>query len=95
LQEAKPLADDLTDIATIGLEATSYLADGVTPTTQWRDTKLARLDQAAKPKAALEFVNIRSVKLLVIAASELGSLQQLSPADWKAHVRTLPSPPPK
>jgi hexosaminidase len=89
LHEAKPLADDLSEITAIGLEATGYIADGVAPTAQWRDAKLARLEQAAKPKAALEFANIRSVKLLVIAASELGSLQQLSPADWKARVNAL------
>jgi hexosaminidase len=92
LQEAKPLADDLNDLAAIGLEATSYLNDGVTPTPQWRDAKLARLEQAAKPKAALEFAVIPSIRLLVIAASELGSLQQLSPAEWSARVKTLANP---
>jgi hexosaminidase len=95
LREAQPLADDLSDIATIGLEAAGYLADGVAPTAQWREAKLARLEQAAKPKAALEFANIRSVKMLVIAAAELPSLQQLSPADWKAHVKALANPPAK
>ncbi len=92
LHEAKPLADDLSDIAAIGLEATSYLTDGVTPTSQWRDAKLARLEQAARPKAALEFAVIRSVRLLVIAAAELPSLQQSSPSDWKARVKTLANP---
>jgi len=92
LQEAQPLADDLRDMATIGLEATSYLNDGVTPTPQWRDAKLARLEQAAKPKAALEFAVIPSIRLLVIAASELGSLQQLSPAEWSARVKALANP---
>ena len=92
LREAQPLANDLSDIATIGLEATSYLADGVAPTTQWRDAKLARIEQAAKPKAALEFAVIPSVRQLVIAAAELPSLQQLSPADWKARVKSLANP---
>jgi hypothetical protein len=55
LQEARPLVDDLSEMARIGLEATSYLTDRVAPTTQWRDASLARLDQAAKPKAAVEF----------------------------------------
>jgi len=92
LGEAQPLAKDLSDIATIGLEATSYLTDGVAPTPEWKDTKLARLEQAAKPKAALEFAVIPSIKQLVIAAAELPSLKQLSPADWKARVKSLASP---
>jgi hypothetical protein len=95
LHEAKPLADDLSDIAAIGLEAVGYIADGVVPTAQWRDAKLARLDQAGKPKAALEFANIRSVKLLVIAAAELPSLHQSSPAEWKARVKALADQPAK
>jgi hexosaminidase len=95
LREAEPLANDLSDIATIGLEATSYLTDGVAPTAAWRDAKLVRLEQAAKPKAALEFAVIPSVKQLVIAAAELPSLQQLSPADWKARVKSLANPPSK
>jgi hexosaminidase len=92
LTEAKPLADDFAEITGIGLEAVDYLTNGRAPAAQWRDAKLARLEQAAKPKAALEFANIRSVKLLVIAASELDSMHQLSPADWKAKVKTLANP---
>jgi hexosaminidase len=95
LHEAKPLADDLSDIAAIGLEAIGYIKDGVTPATQWREAKLARLDQAAKPKAALEFGNIQSVKLLVIAASELASLQQLSTAEWNTRVKAMANQPAK
>jgi hexosaminidase len=95
LHEAKPLADDLADVTAIGLEALGYIADGGAPTAQWRDANLARLAQAAKPKAALEFANIRSLRLLVIAAAELPSRQQLSPADWKARVQALASQPGK
>jgi hexosaminidase len=95
LQEARPLADDLSDIASIGLEATSDLADNVAVTIQWRDASLARLEQAAKPKAAVEFSIIPGMRLLVIAAAELQSLPQLSPADWKARVKTLANSPAK
>ncbi|HYX30605.1 MAG TPA: family 20 glycosylhydrolase [Pyrinomonadaceae bacterium] len=89
LRETKPLAADLSDIALIGLEATAYLTDNRAPTPQWRDAKLTRLEQAAKPQAALEFAVVSSVRQLVIAAAELPSLQQLSPAAWKAHVKAL------
>jgi len=58
LQEARPLANDLSAIAETGLEALSYLSSDNTPTTEWRQTQLAKLDEAAKPKAALEFVVI-------------------------------------
>jgi hexosaminidase len=92
LTEARPLVDDLSAMATIGLEATSYLTGNVTPTIQWRDASLARLEQAAKPKAALEFAIVPSLRLLVIAASESSSLQELSPADWKLRVKTLAKP---
>src|SRR5262249_6733956 len=78
LPEADPFANDLTDLATIGLEATSYVTENVAPTVQWRAAKLARLEQAAKPKAALEFAVIPSIRLLVIAAAELPALRQLS-----------------
>ena len=95
LREAQPLANDLTEIANIGLEAAKYLNDGAGPGEQWRDAKLARLQQAAKPKAALEFAVIRTLKELVIAAAELPSLQQLSPADWRARVKALANTPAK
>jgi len=95
LQEARPLVEDLSEMARIGLEATSYLTDRVAPTTQWRDASLARLDQAAKPKAAVEFAMIPGLRLLVSAAAELPSLQQLSPADWKLRVKSLAKPPAK
>ena len=69
LQEARPLARHLSDIAEAGLEAMAYLSTGTTATTEWRDAQLAKLDEAAKPKAALEFVIIPSVRKLVIAAA--------------------------
>ena len=72
LQEARPLAKNLAEIAEAGLEALSYLSNGTVASAQWRDAQLVKLDEAAKPKAALEFVVISSVKRLVIAASEQG-----------------------
>ncbi len=89
LSEAKPLAKDLSDIGTVGLEAMSYLSAGIAPTQQWRDARLATLDQAAKPKAALEFATISSVKQLVIGAAELAQLKTMRPEEWKKRVITL------
>src|ERR1051326_1487874 len=78
LQEARPLANDLGAIAEAGLAAMSYLSSGSAPRAEWRQAQLARLDEAAKPKAALEFVVIAGVRKLVIAAPELPQLRSTS-----------------
>jgi len=78
-----------------GMEALSYLKLGTTPTTEWRDAQLAKLDEASKPKAALEFVVISSVRKLVIAAAELPQLNSTPVTEWKKRVNTLASPPKK
>ncbi len=70
LHEARPLAKDLADVAAAGLEAIAYISAGNAATARWRDAQLAKLDEAAKPKAALELVVIPSVRKLVIAAAE-------------------------
>jgi len=70
LQEARPLAKNLADVGTAGLEAIEYLSTGIAASPQWRDAQLSKLDEAAKPKAALELVVIPSVRKLVIAAAE-------------------------
>src|SRR5436190_3062740 len=89
LQEARPLANDLSAIAETGLEAMSYLSSGDAPTTGWRQAQLAKLDEAAKPKAALEFVVLTSMRKMVIAAAELPQLRSMTPAEWNKRVTTL------
>ena len=95
LAEARPLAGDLSQIGTIGLEALSYLTKGVAPGGEWRASRLAALDEAAKPKAAVEFVVIQSVRALVHAAAELPALKQTTPGEWKTRVKSLAAPPAK
>ncbi|HWT03177.1 MAG TPA: family 20 glycosylhydrolase [Pyrinomonadaceae bacterium] len=92
LHEARPLAKDLSDLGTIGLEALSYLSRGVAPPAEWRDARLAVIENAAKPKAALEFAVIPSLRQLVVAASELPRLGQMTPAEWRAQVKSLSAP---
>src|ERR1700730_9536433 len=89
LQEARPLVSNLAAIAEAGREAMSHLAAGDAATTEWRNEQLAKLDEAAKPKAALEFVVITSVRKLVIAAAELPQLRSIPPAEWKKRVTTI------
>src|SRR5207244_236901 len=70
LAEAEPLVKDLGDICDIGLEAFDYFRNGKIPSTEWRDAKLARLAEAAKPKAAVELMIVQPIKELVIATAE-------------------------
>jgi hexosaminidase len=92
LQEARPLASDLAVIADAGLQAISHLSAGDAASAEWRRSQLSRLDDAAKPKAALEFVVITSVRKLVIAAAELNQLNSNTPAEWNKPVMTMASP---
>ena len=92
LQEARPLVSNLSAIAEAGLEAMSHLSAGNAPPTEWRNAQLAKLDEAAKPRAALEFVVITSVRKLVIAAAELPQLNSTTPAEWKKRVTTMAGP---
>ncbi|HEX7176317.1 MAG TPA: family 20 glycosylhydrolase [Pyrinomonadaceae bacterium] len=95
LQEARPLVKDLSELGTMGLEALSFLTKGVAAPAEWREARLAALEQAAKPKAALEFAVIQSVRELVVAAAESQRLTQMTPAEWKTQVKSLAAPPPK
>jgi hexosaminidase len=92
LQEARPLANDLSTIADTGLEAMSHLSAGDAASAEWRDAQLAKLDQVAKPKAALEFAVITSLRKLVIAAAELPQLNSTTPAEWKKRVNIQAMP---
>lgn len=93
LQEARPLAGNLLAIAETGLEAMSYLSAGDAPPQEWRDAQLVKLDEAAKPKAALEFLVIKSVRKLVIAAAEVPQNTSLTPAEWHRRVNALANHP--
>jgi hexosaminidase len=95
LHEAGPLAKDLSDLGDIGLEALSYLSRRITPPAGWRDAKLAVIENAAKPKGALEFAVIPSLRQLVVAASELARLGDMTPAEWRAQVKLQAVPPAK
>ncbi|HET8670519.1 MAG TPA: hypothetical protein VFM05_07820, partial [Candidatus Saccharimonadales bacterium] len=71
IREIKPLAQNLSQLGDIGLEAISYLKLGMPPPRDWRETSIAKLDEAAKPYGALEFVVVSGVKQLVLAAAEI------------------------
>lgn len=89
LHEARPLAVDLQEMGTAGLEALSFLKKGIQPTVEWRDARLALLERAAQPKAALEFPIIPSLRELLIAAYELPQLKATTPSEWRKRVKQL------
>jgi hexosaminidase len=94
LQEVSPLATDLSGLGALGIEALSYLSSGVAATPEWREQALARLDQAARPRADVELAIIVPMRKLVVAAAELGRLADLGPLAWAARVETLAAPAP-
>ena len=71
LKEIKPLAENLSQLGATGLEAISYLKLGMPPPRSWRESSLAKVEEAAKPYGALEFVIVSGVRQLVNAAAEL------------------------
>jgi hexosaminidase len=71
LKEIKPLAHNLSQLGDVGLEAISYLKLGMPPPREWRETSLAKVEEAAKPYGALEFVVISSMKGLVNTAADM------------------------
>ncbi|HEV8135083.1 MAG TPA: family 20 glycosylhydrolase [Pyrinomonadaceae bacterium] len=91
LHEVKPLAIDVHNLSNAGLEALQFITSGQTPPLEWSQTKSALLNEAAKPKGAVELVVVTSVRQLVTAAAELPQLKTMSSAEWKKHVSALAS----
>ena len=89
LREAEQLPRDLSEIGTAGLEALSYLTADLAPPEGWRQSKMAMLDGAAKPKAEVEFAIISPVRKLIVLAAEMSSLKSIPHSQWKDRVLTL------
>ena len=71
LATAKPRAEQLTELGTVGLEAVSYLSSGLPPAAGWKAEKLAVLDDADKPQALVRFTVIKPLRDLVNAVPEV------------------------
>jgi len=80
LKEIKPLADNLSVLGETGQEALSYLTLETPPPSEWREKSLAKLDEAGKPHAALEFAVITSVRKLIMAAAEPANNRRAQPS---------------
>jgi hexosaminidase len=70
LAEARQFSTDFQALNQIAREAFDALEKKSVQSAQWRDAKFKMLDEIAKPKAALEFAVVESVKKLVTAAAE-------------------------
>ena len=69
LTEIVPLSQDLTAVATTGLQALDYLDRGERAPDAWATQQFAFLEQAQKPKAQLLLMVVPSVQKLVEASS--------------------------
>jgi hexosaminidase len=69
LTEIVPLSQDLTAVATTGLQALDYLDRGERAPDAWATQQFAFLEQAQKPKAQLLLMVVPSVQKLVAASS--------------------------
>ena len=92
LAEAKPLLDTWRGLNEITLEAVSYLEKKETPPEGWREEKLKKLDEIAKPKAALEFAFVPGVKMLIVGAVEMPRLADAAPAERLEQIRKAAFP---
>jgi hexosaminidase len=93
LKEAAPLASDLADVGTVGLEALQYLEGRATPPAGWREKALARLDEAGRPKAEVEFPMLVAVRTLVVAAAEIAAFDDATAEEWRRKVEEAAIPP--
>lgn len=69
LKEIAPISQELTSVATAGLQALDYLNQGGHAPAKWRDQQLALLAQAEKPQAELLNMIVPGVKKLVQATT--------------------------
>jgi hypothetical protein len=88
-EEAAPLAKDMEDVSDIGLEAYGFLQSSKIPAEEWLNAKLARLVEAAKPKAAVELMIVQPIIELVVAAAEQEKRKTMPAEEWKKHVKSL------
>ncbi|MEP7340100.1 MAG: family 20 glycosylhydrolase [Acidobacteriota bacterium] len=92
LSEATPLTESLEEVSKIGTEALAYLRDSRTQSVEWRDKNLMRLEEAAKPKAAVELIIVQPIKELVIAAAEQEKRKTMSAEEWKKMIKEMAAP---
>lgn len=89
LKEAEGLPAALAEVGNAGLEAMAFLDADVAPPAGWRAARLAMLDEAAKPKAEVEFAMLLSVRKLILLAAEMQTLKTIPASQWQEHLSKL------
>jgi hexosaminidase len=74
LKEVVPISQDLSSLATAGLESLDYIDKGQTAPDPWKTTQTSLVEQGSKPKAQLLLVVVAPIQKLIAAAS--GSAKQ-------------------
>jgi hexosaminidase len=70
LEEARPRAEQLTELGATGLEAVSWLSSGQVAPRGWKAQNLALLDEAEKPSAAVRFTLLKPLRDIVNSVKE-------------------------
>lgn len=70
LAETMPLSANLSQVATIGLEALGYVEKGARAPADWASSQKATLDAAKKPAAELLLMPVETIETLVKMAGE-------------------------
>jgi hexosaminidase len=78
---------ELQKMGSAGLEALNYLRTGTAPPGNWKDTQLELIQQAETPDVSLlRLPWLRSYRVLILAASDVGSLRKTDREEWKQNV---------
>jgi hypothetical protein len=69
------------------LEALNYLRTGTAPAGNWKDTQLELIQEAETPDVSLlRLPWLESYRVLILAASDVGSLRKTDRKEWKQKV---------
>ena len=69
VREGLPIATDLADLGTMGLEAVRFLSTGATANAEWKAKATALLDHASRRQAHLRIAVIEPMRVLLTAAA--------------------------
>ena len=73
LSDAGVRAEQLGELAQVGLSALTYLQTHTAPPTGWQAQELSVLDRADQPSALVRFTFLHSLRKLVLAAGQIGT----------------------
>ena len=72
LSDAAMRAEQLGELAQVGLSALTYLETHTAPPAGWQAQQMSILDAAEQPSALVRFTFLHSMRKLVLAAAQIG-----------------------